>query len=105
MESFFGVFFFGVFCFLIGWHARELWAIRKLKNLIDELEEPEDDDKIYIIVDINDSGIFVYEKDTLKYLAHGKNEKDISAILKERFPGKTFAASPEDMVKLMSFTK
>jgi hypothetical protein len=41
----------------------------------------------------------------LQYLAHGKTENDITTILKQRFPGKTFAASAEDMLKLISFTK
>jgi hypothetical protein len=98
------IIFICVFLFALGWLARERWAIRQLKDMISDLED-EDDDKIYIIVDITDSEIFVYEKDTLQYLAHGKTENDITTILKQRFPGKTFAASAEDMIKLTSFTK
>jgi len=95
---------FCVFFFLLGWKARELWAIRQFKYLIDDLEIVEDD-RIHITVDMNGSEIFIYEKDTLKYLAHGNNQNDISAILKQRFPGRTFAASAEDMSKLTSLTK
>jgi hypothetical protein len=98
------IIFLCVFFAWLGWYARERWAINQLKNLIDDMEDSEDE-KIHIIVDISDNQIFVYEKNTLQYLAHGKTESDITNILKQRFPGKTFAASSEDMLKLTSFTK
>ena len=98
------VVFFCILFFCLGWKARELWALRQIKDLISDLEDTEDD-RIHITVDITANGIFVYEKDTLKYLAHGNSEHDITNILKQRFPGKTFAASSEDMLKLLSSTK
>lgn len=90
---------------VVGWFLREWYAVRKLEQLKEVFEQMQhnDEDKIPIVVEIKDKQLFVYERDTLKYLAHGSNEKDVTKILKERFPGKVFEASPEDLLKLTSF--
>jgi hypothetical protein len=46
--------------------------------------------------------LFVYRKDDGSYLAHGKTKKQLEDILNEKFPGKLFNATGEDMEKLKS---
>jgi len=91
-----------VFFFWLGWNCRELRAymwLRKNGSFVEE-EEEKDVNQVQIIVDIKDDMIFIYERDTLQYLAHGKDHEVIEKMLIEKFPGKTFAASPQDLLKL-----
>lgn len=90
-----------VLFFWAGWNCRELRAYLWLKKNISYVEEEEkDSSQIQIIVDVKDDLIFVYERDTLQYLAHGKDHEIIEKMLMEKFPGKTFAASAQDLLKL-----
>jgi len=93
--------FLYIFLFLLGWVCREIRAYLWLrKNSLVE-EQQENDNRIAITIDIKDDIIFVYEKDTLTYLAHGENRKAIEKMLTERFPNKLFAASEQDIMKLI----
>ena len=89
------------FFFWLGWNCRELRAYLWLrKNVSYEEEEEKDFSRVQIIVDIKDDMIFIYERDTLQYLAHCKDHEVIEKMLVEKFPDKTFAASPQDLLKL-----
>lgn len=93
-----------VIAFYFGWEGREFQAklrIRKymsehMKEMLDEVKG----DIINITVDFTDGQIFVYKKDDGSYLAHGKTRNELEDILEEKFPGKLFNASPEDLKKL-----
>jgi hypothetical protein len=96
------VFLTHVFFFWLGWNCRELRAYLWLRKNVSYVEEEEEKDssQVQIIVDIKDDMIFIYERDTLRYLAHGKDHEGIEKMLMEKFPGKTFAASAQDLLKL-----
>lgn len=96
---------FGIVCFLFGWHLREAMAKRRIERYLDEMkrETIEDlkKDMINITVDFTDDGtIFVYAKEDGAYLAHGKTRDQLEDILGEKFPGKMFNATPDDLKKL-----
>ena len=90
--------------FIVGWVLRERWAIRKLQYMLGDLEqkiqETSDDDKIQIDIELKDSMIYVYNKETSMYLAHGATKDIVESMLVEKFPSKKFAASTEDLLKL-----
>jgi hypothetical protein len=90
--------------FIIGWVMRERWAIRKLNNMLGDLnqkiQQTNDDDKIQINIELKDSMIYIYNKETSMYLAHGATKDVVESMLLEKFPGKKFAASTEDLLKL-----
>jgi hypothetical protein len=92
--------------FVIGWIARERWAVRKLNNMLGHLTteietmEAVEADKIHIDIELKDSMIYIYNKETSMYLAHGATKDIVEDMLVEKFPGKKFAASTEDLLKL-----
>ena len=55
-----------------------------------------------IRVEDHDGQFFVYKKEDGSYLAHGESKTKLEDILMEKFPGKLFNASPEDLQKLES---
>lgn len=106
METFLILAIFGGVCFILGWKLREHHAMRMIDKLSDEIAENTLNEfkskVINIRVEDHEGQFFVYAKDDGRYLAHGENMKMLESILTEKFPGKLFNASPEDLEKLES---
>lgn len=81
---------------------REVYAVhltsKFLKSKITEFEN----NLMHIRIEDDQGEFYVYAKEDNKYLAHGKSKANIENILNEKFPGKLFNASPEDIEKLKS---
>lgn len=96
--------FVGAIWFFIGWKAREIHAMRMMNKVIEQVTEDTVDEFRKKVIDIkvesHDGQLFVYKKDDGSYLAHGDNKTTLEDILNEKFPGKLFNASPEDLEKL-----
>lgn len=91
--------------FYLGWQGREVQAKMRIKHYIEEMKMDIIDDVkkdiINITIDFADTGdIFIYKKEDGTYLGHGKSMKELEDVLLEKFPGKLFNASPEDLAKL-----
>ena len=95
-----------VFSFAAGWILREIVAVRRIKNMIDELEDMDDEsdepDQIRISIEKVDSTFFVYNLDDNSFMAQGKTRKELEEALKIRFPGVIFAC-PEANLKEVGF--
>jgi hypothetical protein len=91
---------------LIGWYAREWYAMRKIENLMNNFGDNMLDEfkKKVIDITIEKSGdlFYVYKKDDGTFLAQGHDIDKLSDILVEKFPGKIFNCSPEDLATLES---
>ncbi len=90
--------------FFLGWKMRERHAMRVMDQIMEEMVEDTVDEfkkkVINIKVEDHDGQFFVYKKDDGSYLAHGETKNKLEDILNEKFPGKLFNASPEDLEKL-----
>lgn len=95
--------------FVVGWFLREWYAMRKIDKLIDNMNDNLLDELKKKVVDITieKSGdlFFVYKKDDGTFLAQGHDIDKLSDILTEKFPGKLFNCSPEDLATLESTVK
>lgn len=106
METLIILSIFGGVCFFLGWRMRERHAERMIDKLTDEIAEntlQEFKSKVVNIrVEDHEGQFFVYAKDDGRYLAHGETKRKLEDILTEKFPGKLFNATPEDLEKLES---
>lgn len=104
MEALIIYFITGFVCFYMGWKLREIYAMRIMNKIMEEVAEDTVDEfkkkVINIKVEDHDGQFFVYKKDDGSYLAHGETKHKLEDILNEKFPGKLFNASPEDLEKL-----
>lgn len=87
-------------CLVIGWYAREKYAIYKTKLFFDSMEaqneEPEDNIKSIVIE--KQEGIFlVYSRDDNTFMAQGSSIEELEDNLATRYPGTRFGASPENL--------
>ena len=91
---------------IIGWFLREWYAMRKVEKLINNLGDSMIDEFKKKVIDITvekDGDFFyVYRKDDGTFLAQGTDIDKLSDILLEKFPGKLFNCSPEDLATLES---
>lgn len=88
----------------IGWGLRELHAIReveKLNGMVRETlqEELEEIKKKYLPIKIEkvEHGYFVYSIPDNTFMAQGTNRKELEENLDKRYPGKKFAATPDNL--------
>lgn len=106
MEALIIVFIFGFICVLIGWKAREYHAMKAISKAVNEITENTIEEfkskVVNICVEDHGGQFFIYAKDDGSYLAHAKTKTLLEDILNEKFPGKLFNASPEDLEKLES---
>jgi hypothetical protein len=86
-----------------GWNARERYAERKLRELLEENVPEEDKPNLHpITIEKHDDTIFVYDKKTKQFLAQGTSAKEVEQALEKRYPGKKYACSPEELNLLRS---
>lgn len=102
-------FIFLVIGFSFGWTGREWMAKRRVSQLKHEYEEMMSEameevkkDVVNIKVEMHEDQVFVYKKEDGSYLAHGKTINDLEDILTEKFPGKLFNCSKEELRRLES---
>jgi hypothetical protein len=90
--------------FFVGWRAREQTAVNRIKEFEDQLNETMIEEFKSKVIDINvedhDGVFYVYKKEDGTYLAHGPTMESLEDILTEKFPGKMFNATPDDLERL-----
>lgn len=87
---------------VFGWQARERQAERVLKEFVTKMKEEEEpsEELTHIIIEKQDEILYVYNRDTMAFMAQGKNRDEVEAVLKERFPGQKFACAEKTLVEL-----
>lgn len=90
---------------IIGWNLRESLARRRIERMLDELGQETTEKLLDSIINVTcefheDGSIFVYDKANGSYLGHAENADKLQAMLMDKFPGKYFNVSPEDLEKL-----
>lgn len=88
----------------IGWGLRELHAIRQVQKLDGMLketieEELEEIKKKYLPIKIEKvkQEYYVYSIPDNTFMAQGTNRKELEDNLDKRYPGKRFAATPDNL--------
>jgi dTDP-4-amino-4,6-dideoxygalactose transaminase len=91
----------------IGWGLRELHAMRQVEqldgmikeNLQQELEEIK---KKYLPIKIEkvEHGYFVYSIPDNTFMAQGATRQELEQNLDKRYPGKRFAATPDNLKEI-----
>lgn len=85
-----------------GWHLREKVAEHKMHKMMETMEhlQEEEDDRIPVKVERVDEQFMVYDEINGQFMAQGNTWSDIENRLIERFPGKRFRASIENLKEM-----
>jgi len=96
---------FAIVLVRLGWYLREFKAIAEVRKMRedDKLEvleqELEQIKKKYLPIKIEkvEHGYFVYSIPDNTFMAQGTNRKELEENLDKRYPGKKFAATPDNL--------
>lgn len=87
--------------FVFGWTAREKYAERRLNQLLDETQnhiaKSISENLIRIEIERHNNRFYVYDMKDKSFLAQGTDQSEVEQILMERFPGKRFAATQDNL--------
>lgn len=93
--------------FIWGWNTRERVAIiqsnKLLKQLSEEVEEQQEN-VIRIKIEKHEGVLYAYHYDNSLFIAQADCKEDLEKKLSEKFPGKTFGCS-SDNLKDIGFVK
>jgi hypothetical protein len=88
----------GVLGFFSGWKAREETAIRRMHEIMEEVQSSDEfPDVIKIVIEQHNGVYYVYDLDDKSFMAQGKDRKELEGVLASKYPGKTFAASNSNL--------
>jgi hypothetical protein len=82
---------------LWGWNTRERFAERQMNKFIEKFEEKVDETVIKVKMEKHHDMIYMYRLSDNLFMAQGRNEEEITQVLKKKFPEKVFAASTVDL--------
>ena len=88
---------FGAF---YGWSAHERFMRKTMLNALVGFEEEFVANRIKIKIEKHNDMLYVYEYDSNTFMAQGKTKQELETQLQEKFPGKMFAATTDD-IKIM----
>jgi hypothetical protein len=92
----------GVLGFFSGWKAREETAVRRMNEILGEVQASDDDfpDVIKIVIEKYNNVYYVYDLENKFFMAQGNTRKELERVLAEKYPGKTFAASSSNLSEM-----
>lgn len=85
---------------LVGWKFREYVAISNLNEVMHTIDVNKNSSIIDIKIERVDGQLFVYNRRTSEYMAHASTKSELENMLRQKYPGKNFNASYEDITKL-----
>ena len=93
-----------IVAFITGWTAREKHAERVLNKFIEEAEgnvkERVMKDMIPVHIEHHDGRYYVYNGKDKTFMAQGDNRKALEQMLEEKYPGKKFTASEDNLAEV-----
>ena len=99
MDTLFAILFVAFIGALVGWYAREQYAVNNIKHLMDELEVKQEQ-RTKIRIEKHKDTLYAYAADTDEFIGQGATLTDLDKILVAKFPGKEFAIKESNLAEL-----
>lgn len=89
----------GAVSFWFGWKTREFYALRYIRRLRDQALELAADIPPPTMIQVTKEGetFLIHDQKTGEFLAQGTSHKEITKVLNDRFPQRTFIAQPANL--------
>lgn len=100
----FGALMVGIY---VGWEAREQWAIRQVRRLLEdgELSVKQVDDEPAVEytrmrLERHSDLIYAFTVEDDNFIAQGKDLEDLDKAIQARFPGKKFSIKEDNLEQI-----
>ena len=90
-----------IFAFVLGWFAREWFAMRKINVMISRMEEISSN-VIRIKIQRVNGMLYIHNMETHEFMAQGNTRKQLEQNLSKRFPDTKFAATAENLKEVFA---
>jgi glutamate-1-semialdehyde aminotransferase len=94
----------GVMSFIAGWNTRERVAEQRmnevLANVSENIQEHIKETVIRISIERHNNTFYVYNLDDKSFMGQGATRSELEKVLAEKYPGKSFAATHENLVEM-----
>lgn len=96
----FGALMIGIY---LGWEAREQWAIRQVRRLLDsgelftEAETGEEEERTKMRVEKHSDLLYAFTVEDDNFIAQGKDLEELDKAIQARFPGKKFSIQEDNL--------
>ena len=96
-----GSVFLIIVCFMAGWIAREVSAIRAMEQALDynadQVKKKVLENLIHVVIEFENEMFYVYNMDDNTFMAQGKTQEELEENLYKRYPGNRFIAAPSNL--------
>lgn len=89
--------FFGI---IIGWHARERYAMRVVHQLlerVDEQHEADEEERTKMRLEKHGEMIYAFIVENDEFIAQGKDLHELDKAMQVRFPGRKFSVEEQNL--------
>lgn len=99
----FGALMIGIY---LGWEAREQWAIRQVRRLLDsgelftEAETGEEEERTKMRVEKHSDLLYAFTVEDDNFIAQGKDLEELDKAIQARFPGKKFSIQEDNLKEI-----
>lgn len=104
MVEFIALIVVGVVSFIAGWNIRERVAEQRmnevLANVSENIQEHIKQTVIRISIEKHNDHFYVYNLDDKTFMGQGATRAELEKVLANKFPGKSFAATHENLVEM-----
>lgn len=96
----FGALMVGIY---VGWEAREQWAIRQVRRLLDsgelftEAETGEEEERTKMRLEKHSDLLYAFTVEDDNFIAQGKDLEELDKAIQARFPGKKFSIQEDNL--------
>lgn len=95
-----------IVAFVLGWQIRQYIAIKNIQRIIERLEQQEEQEQeqeeshIKVKIEQHGNTYYAYDLDNDMFMSQGATREELENNLRERFPGKRFAAHEENLKEI-----
>lgn len=104
MAEFIALIVVGMISFVAGWNTRERVAERRmnevLSNVSENIQEHIKQTVIRISIEKHNNHFYVYNLDDKTFMGQGATRSELEKLLADKYPGKSFAATHENLVEM-----
>jgi len=89
--------------FVSGWIARERYAMRVIKDMLEAVEiaqKTEEEERTKMRIERNGGFLYAFEDETDSFIAQGVNLEELDKAITLKFPGKKFSVREQNLIDI-----
>ena len=87
--------------FAAGWYVRELYAVRKINNMLKQIDLEEKAElklnELKVTIEKHNGCFYLYKQVDDQFIAQGTTKSEVIELLKKSYPATTIVADPDNI--------